>query len=83
MVTGDACVWATRMNSAGEKGDIILNNIPYQVLSSSLNGNNCNKINSITKGGEHFSAYRLQIKNIHYVSTNKKPQQHRKPGIIT
>lgn len=80
---GDACVWATRMNSAGEKGDIILNNIPYQVLSSSLNGNNCNKINSITKGGEHFSAYRLQIKNIHYVSTNKKPQQHRKPGIIT
>lgn len=80
---GDACVWATRMNSAGEKGDIILNNIPYQVLSSSLNGNNCNKINSITKGGEHFSAYRLKIKNIHYVSTNKRSQERRKPGIIT
>lgn len=80
---GDACVWATRMNSAGEKGDIILNNIPYQVLSSSLNGNNCNKINSITKGGEHFSAYRLKIKNIHYVSTRKRSQEHRKPRAIS
>lgn len=80
---GDACVWATRMNSAGEKGDIILNNIPYQVLSSSLNGNNCNRINSVTKGGEHFSAYRLKIKNIHYVPTNKRPQEHREPRAIS
>lgn len=80
---GDACVWATRMNSAGEKGDIILNNIPYQVLSSSLNGNNCNRINSVTKGGEHFSAYRLKIKNIHYVPTNKRSQEHREPRAIS
>lgn len=46
------------------------------------NGNNCEKINSITKGGEHFSAYRLQIKNIHYVPTRKKPQERREPGAI-
>ena len=78
---GDACVWATRMNSAGRKGDVVLNNIPYQYISSVLNNNNCEKINSITKGGEHFSAYRLQINNIHYVST-KRPQEHRKPGAI-
>ena len=80
---GDACVWATRMNSAGEKGDIILNNIPYQVLFSSLNGDNCNRINSVTKGGEHFSAYRLKIKNIHYVPTNKRPQEPREPRAIS
>lgn len=79
---GDACVWATRMNSAGNKGDVILNNLPYHVLSKVLNGNNCEKINSITKGGEHFSAYRLQIKNIHYVPTRKKPQERREPGAI-
>lgn len=78
---GDACVWATRMNSAGMKGDLVLNNIPYQHVSHILNENNCVKINSITKGGEHFSAYRLQINNIHYVS-DKKPQEHREPGAI-
>ena len=79
---GDACVWATRMNSAGNKGDVILNNLPYHVLSNVLNKNNCEKINSTTKGGEHFSAYRLQIKNIHYVPTRTKPQEHREPGAI-
>ena len=79
---GDACVWATRMNSAGNKGDVILNNLPYHVLSKTLNGNNCEKITSITKGGEHFSAYRLQIGNIHYVPTRKKPQERREPGAI-
>lgn len=78
---GDACVWATRMNSAGGKGDIVLNNIPYQYISYVLNENNCEKINSITKGGEHFSAYRLQINNLHYVPKSK-PQEHRKPGAI-
>ena len=69
------------MNSAGMKGDLVLNNIPYQHVSHILNENNCEKINSITKGGEHFSAYRLQINNIHYVS-DKKSQEHREPGAI-
>lgn len=80
---GDACVWATRMNSAGEKGDVILNNIPYQILSPALNENNYQRINSVTKGGEHFSAYRLNIKNIHYVSRNEKPQEYREPRAIS
>ena len=65
---GDACVWATRMNTAGSKGDVIVNNIPYQELSQVLNENNCEKICSVTKSGEQFSAYCLNIKNIHYVA---------------
>lgn len=80
---GDACVWATRMNSAGENGDVILNNIPYQVLSTALNADNCKRINSVTKGGEHFSAYRLTIKNIHYESRREKIQEHREPRAIS
>lgn len=80
---GDACVWATRMNSAGENGDVILNNIPYQVLSNALNADNCKRINSVTKGGEHFSAYRLTIENIHYESKREKIQEHREPRAIS
>lgn len=80
---GDACVWATRMNSAGENGDVILNNIPYQVLSKALNADNCKRINSVTKGGEHFSAYRLTIKNIHYESRRERVQEHREPRAIS
>lgn len=63
---GDACVWATRMNAAGEKGDVILNNIPYQKLCSSLNKENCTQFGAGTKSGERFSAYRIQVKNVHY-----------------
>lgn len=64
---GDACVWATRMCAAGNQGDIVLNNIPYQTIKESLNNNNCTIINSVTKSGEHFKAYRINIKNINYV----------------
>lgn len=78
---GDACVWATRMNSAGKQGDVILNNIPYQKLRLCLNDDNCSVLRSTTKNGEHFKAYCINIKNVSYVPA-KKPQEHREPGAI-
>lgn len=79
---GDACVWATRMNSAGSQGDVILNNIPYQCLRNFLNEDNCKVINSITKSGEKFKAYCINIKNVNYVPTTKS-QEHRESGAIS
>lgn len=78
---GDACVWATRMNSAGFQGDVILNNIPYQRIKDSLNADNSSIISSVTKSGEHFKAYCLKIKNVNYVS-KQEPQDNREPGAI-
>lgn len=78
---GDACVWATRMCAAGSKGDIVINNIPYQAIKGSLNQNNCDIINSVTKSGEHFKAFRLNIKNVNYVP-KQESQVNGEPGAI-
>lgn len=78
---GDACVWATRMNAAGNKGDVVLNNIPYQTIKDCLNQDNCDIINSVTKSGEHFKAYRLKINNVNYVP-KQEPQDVGEPGAI-
>ena len=78
---GDACVWATRMNAAGSQGDVVINNIPYQTIKNSLNQDNFEIINSVTKSGEHFKAYRLNIKNVSYVP-KQKSQVTGEPGEI-
>lgn len=53
---GDACVWATRMCSAGGAGDIVVNNIPYQNMLSRLPVD-FHEIITSTKDGEKFCAH--------------------------
>lgn len=53
---GDACVWATRMCSAGGSGDIVVNNIPYQHLLTSTSLS-FGEVTAITKDGEKFIAH--------------------------
>ena len=56
---GDAIVWANRMSSAGKKGEVILNNIPYHKLTEKNKTLKFDKIENMTKGGEGFTAYKL------------------------
>lgn len=78
---GDACVWATRMCTAGNQCDVVINNIPYQAIKSSLNQENCDIINSVTKSGEHFKAFRIKIKKVNYVP-KQESQVTGEPGAI-
>lgn len=71
LAIGDACVWATRMSSAGDKGEVILNNIPYQIITGKGINNSCDEICSETKTGEEFKAFRLSLKNIKYTPDNQ------------
>lgn len=64
LAIGDACVWATRMCSAGKKGNIILNNIPYQVISGKGKADKCEEVFSETKTGEKFKAFNLKVEEI-------------------
>lgn len=64
LAIGDACVWATRMCSAGNKGNIILNNIPYQVISGKGKADKCEEICSETKTGEKFKAFNLKVEEM-------------------
>lgn len=63
LAIGDACVWATRMCSAGKKGEVIFNNIPYQKISSSVVAE---VIHSVTKGGESFRAFNINLDESNY-----------------
>ena len=72
LAIGDACVWATRMCSAGKKGDIILNNIPYQNLTITGKGKKCEEVFSETKTGEKFKAFRLKVSEINYMPQDKQ-----------
>ena len=58
---GDAIVWANRMSSIGKKEEIILNNIPYHKVKEFANENDFETIESTTKGGEGFTAYKLKL----------------------
>ncbi len=55
----DAIVWANRMSSAGKKGEIILNNIPYHKIKEKNSDLVFETIENTTKGGESFIAYKL------------------------
>ena len=67
LAIGDACVWATRMSSAGKKGDVILNNIPYQTIAEKTDLSTCKEeVSSETKTGEKFKAFRLIIDKVNY-----------------
>ena len=55
---GDAIVWANRMSSAGLKGDIILNNIPYHKIKAQQIDIEFETIENTTTGGESFTASR-------------------------
>lgn len=59
---GDAIVWANRMSSAGKKGEIIFNNIPYHKTKDGFKNIDFETIENITKGGEGFTAYKATIK---------------------
>lgn len=63
---GDACVWATRMCTAGSSGDIVVNNIPYQHLlaTSALS---FEEIAATTKDGEKFTAHIVKDDNKNYI----------------
>lgn len=63
---GDACVWATRMCSAGGSGDIVVNNIPYQHLlgTTSLT---FEEVAAITKDGEKFTAHIIKDEDNNFV----------------
>lgn len=56
---GDACVWATRMCNAGQRGDIILNNIPYHKIADNSTSGLYKELDATTKNGESFRAYRV------------------------
>ena len=56
---GESIVWANRMSSAGKKGEVILNNIPYYKIIEKIEGLEFETIESATKGGEQFIAYNL------------------------
>ena len=59
---GDSIVWANRMSSAGLKEEIVLNNIPYFKLADKNKGLQFESFKNTTKGGESFTAYKMNIK---------------------
>lgn len=59
---GDSIVWANRMSSAGEKGEIILNNIPFNKIREKNENIDFEIINDKTKSGESFMAFKMVFK---------------------
>lgn len=57
---GTPAVWATRMCAAGNAGDIILNNLPYNRLREIEPGLNFDEVMNATKTGEQFKAFKLR-----------------------
>lgn len=55
---GDAIVWANRMGSSGRKGEVVLNNLPYQKMINKFPKLTFREFESQTKGGESFIAYK-------------------------
>ncbi|HYF03348.1 MAG TPA: adenylate/guanylate cyclase domain-containing protein [Patescibacteria group bacterium] len=58
---GDTIVWANRVCSAGKSNEIILNNILYNIIKDYDKKINFESIDSITKAGESFTAYKMKI----------------------
>ncbi len=59
---GDTIVWANRVCSAGKSEDLIVNNILYNELKDKK-GVSFEEIESSTKAGESFVAYRMNKNN--------------------
>ena len=57
---GTPAVWATRMCTAGNAGDIIINNIPHAKISNGNYAYSFDEVFSSTKTGEQFKAFRLK-----------------------
>lgn len=58
---GDTIVWANRVCSAGKSNEIILNNILYNLVKEIDKQMRFETIDSITKAGESFTAYKMTI----------------------
>lgn len=56
---GDSIVWANRMSSAGKKGEIIVNNLPYHRIREIDPTKHFETIENTTKGGDAFTAYKM------------------------
>ena len=61
---GTPAVWATRMCSIGNAGDIILNNLPHVKICDSELELEFEVVTGATKSGERFKAYRLNYDDI-------------------
>lgn len=61
---GDSIIWANRMSSSGEKGEIILNNIPYHQIKEKCSKLEFESFVRTTKGGESFVAYKMKINKV-------------------
>jgi len=58
---GDTIVWANRVCSAGKSNEIILNNILYNLVKEKDRKAKFDTLESITKAGESFTAYKMEI----------------------
>lgn len=58
---GEPCVWATRMCSAGHKGEVVFNNIPYRNMIKQNPEMNFHDEAHKTKTGEDFTCYKILI----------------------
>ena len=79
---GDACVWATRMCNAGKRGDIVFNNIPYHRIAPFGADAFSEEIESVSKNGESFKAYRIDPSLVTYISQPQKDPSLNKPTAI-
>lgn len=57
---GVPAVWANRMCAAGNAGDIVLNNIPFSVVSKSNSSFVFDEVFGFTKTDEKFKAFKLR-----------------------
>ena len=80
---GDACVWATRMCNAGKRGDVIFNNIPYHKIASFGTDGFSEAIDSVTKNGESFKAYRIKPTLVSYKAQPQKDPSLDNPSVIS
>lgn len=81
---GDACVWATRMSSNGKAGEVILNNLPYQHLVEMhfIEDLSDHSFVGGSKNGEQFTAFKLDLNTVNYVSERGRISVNEEPGII-
>ena len=82
LAIGDACVWATRMCSAGKRGDVVFNNIPYHRIAQYGTDGFCKEIIAETKNGESFKAYNIIPSLVKYQPLPKKDPSLNKPTAI-
>ena len=80
---GNACVWATRMCDAGKSGEVIFNNIPYHKIEPYGAEGFSTEIDSVTKNGESFKAYRVNTSLVTYKTLPKKDPSLNNPSVIS